>query len=134
MAGDGASVQDRLANSPDIIDEAVLSDLEGQMGREIVESLVDDFAASSSELLSEILRARGVNDREGWIRAAHSLKSSAANMGLAQAFKAARTIEECGERGDFVTAAEASDKLQALIDEALGALRSRYAGTDQAAK
>lgn len=133
-AADGVSVQDRLAASPAIIDEGVLGELEAQMGREIVESLVEDFSSNASELLAEIARSRAANDHVSWTRAAHSLKSSAANMGLAQTYKAARQIEEAGEAGDFVTAAAVSNKLQALIGESLAALKARYSGTDAAAK
>jgi hypothetical protein len=55
-------------------------------------------------------------------------------MGLARAYRAARRIEEAGEAGDRVTAGEISDRLQAVVEEALAALRERYAGTDAAAK
>jgi len=133
-AGDGMSVQDRLSACDATIDEGVLGELESQMGREIVASLVDDFAENARHLLDEIARARAGGDGASWTRAAHSFKSSAANMGLARCFDAAKTIEHAGETGDLVTAAAASDRLPALIDEGIAALRSRYADLASAAQ
>ncbi|MBI3503713.1 MAG: response regulator [Proteobacteria bacterium] len=127
------SVQDRLSASDAVIDDGVLGELEEQMGREIVASLVEDFAENARNLLAEIVRARAAGDGVAWTRAAHSLKSSAANMGLAQAFKAAKNIEYAGETGDFVTAGPVSDTLPGLVDEAVAALKARYADIAAAA-
>jgi signal transduction histidine kinase/CheY-like chemotaxis protein/HPt (histidine-containing phosphotransfer) domain-containing protein len=130
---EGLSVQDRLSASNAVIDDVVLGELESQMGREIVASLVEDFAENARHLLAEIASARATNDGVVWTRGAHSLKSSAANMGLARVFGAAKTIELSGEAGDFVTAGPVSDTLPALIDEAVAALKTRYADIAAAA-
>ncbi len=132
--GDEApSIQDRLSASDAVIDEGVLGELESQMGREIVASLVDDFAENAQHLIGEIARARAADDGVTWTRAAHSLKSSAANMGLARAFEAARKIEQAGETEDFVTAGPVSDTLPGLVEEAVAALKARYADIAAAA-
>jgi HPt (histidine-containing phosphotransfer) domain-containing protein len=130
---EGPSVQERLAVSGAVIDEGVLSELEGQMGREIVASLVGDFEENARHLLAEIARTRGTGEIKEWTRAAHSLKSAAANMGLALVFVAARDIEDAGEKGDVVTAAPACDSLPALVDAAVAALKARYADIEAAA-
>ncbi len=127
MVGEAPSIQDRLSASDAVIDDGVLGELEDQMGREIVASLVGDFAENAQNLLAEIARARIAGDGIAWTRAAHSLKSSAANMGLARTFEAARKIEHAGETGDFVTAAPVSDTLPGLVEEAVAALKTRYA-------
>jgi signal transduction histidine kinase/DNA-binding NarL/FixJ family response regulator len=133
-AGEPVSVQDRLSASDATIDEGVLGELESQMGREIVASLVDDFVDNARHLLDQIVRARAVGDAAAWTRAAHSFKSSAANMGLARCFDAARKIEHAGETGDLVTAAAASDTLPRLVDDGIAALRGRYADLASAAQ
>jgi signal transduction histidine kinase/DNA-binding NarL/FixJ family response regulator len=133
LTGETPSIQDRLSASDAVIDEGVLGELEEQMGREIVASLVTDFAENAQNLLTEIGRARSAGDGIAWTRAAHSLKSSAANMGLARTFEAARRIEHAGETGDFVTAAPVSDTLPGLVDEAVAALKRRYADISAAA-
>jgi response regulator RpfG family c-di-GMP phosphodiesterase len=126
-ADEAPSIQDRLSASDAVIDDGVIGELEEQMGREIVASLVGDFAENAQNLLAEIGRARIAGDGIAWTRAAHSLKSSAANMGLARTFEAARKIEHAGETGDFVTAAPVSDTLPGLVDEGVAALKKRYA-------
>jgi len=133
-AGDeSSSIQERLSASDAVIDEGVLGELESQMGREIVASLVGDFVENANHLIAEIARARASADGVAWTRAAHSLKSSAANMGLARAFEAARKIEHAGEAGDFVTAGPVSDTLPGLVEEAVAALKKRYADIAAAA-
>jgi TMAO reductase system sensor TorS len=123
----GPSVQERLDMSTAVLDESVIGDLEAQMGTEIVASLVGDYAQSARDLLAQLLAARNADADQDWIRAAHSLKSAAANMGLAQTFRAARDLEFAGEFGDFVTAGHICDKLSVHIEVGIAALEQRYA-------
>jgi HPt (histidine-containing phosphotransfer) domain-containing protein len=119
--------QERLAASDEIVHAGVLGQLEEQLGRETVALLVDDFAATSGQIQAEIVAARAAGDLETWTRAAHSLKSAAANMGLARVFKIARDIEAAGEAQDKSTMAAHSDKLPGPAAEGVAALRARYA-------
>jgi signal transduction histidine kinase/DNA-binding response OmpR family regulator len=123
----GPTVQERLAASSAILDESVIGDLESQMGVEIVASLVADYTQNARELTASIALARAAGNDVEWIRAAHSLKSSAANMGLAQTFCAARDLEFAGEFGDFVTAGHICDSLQTTVDAGIAELEKRYA-------
>ncbi len=123
----GPSVQERLDTSRAVLDESVIGDLETQMGAEIVASLVVDYALNARELLAQLLAARAAGADQDWIRAAHSLKSAAASMGLAQTFRAARDLEFAGEFGDFVTAGHICDRLGAHIEVGISALEQRYA-------
>jgi len=127
-ADTGSSVQTRLDFSRDILDESVIGDLEAQMGVEIVASLVDDYAQNARELAAAIAAARLANNDLDLVRAAHSLKSSAANMGLAPTFRAARDLEFACEFGDFVTAAHICDTLPVAVEAGIAALEKRYAG------
>ena len=121
------SAQERLGASDDVVHEGVLGELESQLGRETVALLLDDYAATSAQLQADIASARGAGDLAGWTRAAHSLKSAAANMGLARVFKLARDIEAAGDAQDKSTMAALSDRLPGPAAEGLTALRARYA-------
>jgi len=123
----GPSVQERLDTSRAVLDESVIGDLETQMGAEIVASLVVDYALNARELLVQLLAARAAGADQDWMRAAHSLASAAASMGLAQTFRAARDLEFAGEFGDFVTAGHICDRLGAHIEVGISALEQRYA-------
>ena len=127
LVAEGPSVQERLDLSAAVLEENVVGDLEAQMGVEIVAQLVCDYAQSARDLLAEIAAARAAGADQDWIRAAHSLKSSAASMGLAQTFRAARDLEIAGEFGDFVTAGHICDRLGALVEAGIAALERRYA-------
>ena len=129
----GTSVQTRLDFSRDVLDASVIGDLESQMGVEIVASLVGDYAQNARELAAAIVSSRARPNDIEWIRSAHSLKSSAANMGLAPTFRAARDLEFAGEFGDFVTAGHICDSLQATVEVGIAALEKRYAGPLSAA-
>jgi signal transduction histidine kinase/CheY-like chemotaxis protein/HPt (histidine-containing phosphotransfer) domain-containing protein len=126
-AAEPPTAQERLAASDDIVHEGVLGDLESQLGRDTVALLVDDYVATSDQILADIAAARASGDHAGWTRAAHSFKSAAANMGLARVFKLARDIEAAGDAQDKSTMAALSDRLSGLAAEAIKALRARYA-------
>lgn len=136
-AGAAASVeetpQERLAKCDAVLDERTLDELEAQLGREIVASLVDDYAATSDQLQADIAAARAAGDLAAWTRAVHSLKSAAANMGLARVFVLARDAEAAGEAQDESTLAVLSDRLTAPAAEGVAALRMRYTPTEDAA-
>ncbi|MCA3245456.1 MAG: response regulator [Azospirillum sp.] len=125
--------QERLAKCDAVLDERTLDELEAQLGREIVASLVDDYAATSDQLQADIAAARAAGDLAAWTRAVHSLKSAAANMGLARVFVLARDAEAAGEAQDASTLAVLSDRLTAPAAEGVAALRMRYTPTEDAA-
>ncbi len=121
------STQDILAASDAVLAPGVIAALESQIGAETVALLVDDFAASADDAIAQIGQARAAGDMVVWTRAAHSLKSAAANMGLARVFRLAQEIEAAGEAGDRSTMAASSDRLAEAAHEGIAALRARYA-------
>ncbi len=121
------STQDILAASDAVLDNGVIATLESQIGADTVALLVDDFAASADDAVAQIARARASGDMVAWTRAAHSLKSAAANMGLARVFRLAQTIEAAGDKGDRSTMEAPSDRLAEAAAEGVAALRARYA-------
>ncbi len=121
------STQDILAASDAVLDTGVIATLESQIGADTVALLVDDFAASADDAVAQIAQARASGDMVAWTRAAHSLKSAAANMGLARVFRLAQTIESAGDEGDRSTMEAPSDRLAEAAAEGVAALRARYA-------
>ncbi len=121
------STQDLLAASDAVLDANVIATLESQIGADTVAMLVDDFAASADEAVAQIARARASDDLVVWTRAAHSLKSAAANMGLARVFQLADAIEAAGAKRDRSTMEASSDRLADAAAEGMTALRARYA-------
>jgi signal transduction histidine kinase/DNA-binding NarL/FixJ family response regulator len=121
------STQDILAASDAVLDTGVIATLESQIGADTVALLVDDFVASADDAVAEIAQARASGDIVAWTRAAHSLKSAAANMGLARVFRLAQAIESAGDKGDRSTMEAPSDRLAEAAAEGVAALRARYA-------
>jgi signal transduction histidine kinase/AmiR/NasT family two-component response regulator len=126
-AAAAVSTQEILAASDAVLDVRVIATLESQIGAETVALLVDDFAASADEAVAQIAQARASGDMVVWTRAAHSLKSAAANMGLARVFRLAHAIEAAGDKGDRSTMEAPSDRLADAAAEGVAALRARYA-------
>ncbi|MBC8792615.1 MAG: hypothetical protein C6Y20_13520 [Tagaea sp. CACIAM 22H2] len=121
------STQEILAASDAVLDTGVIATLESQIGADTVALLVDDFAASADDAVAQIAQARASGDMVAWTRAAHSLKSAAANMGLARVFRLAQIIESAGDKGDRSTMEAPSDRLAEAAAEGVAALRARYA-------
>ncbi len=121
------STQGILAASDAVLDANVIATLESQIGADTVALLVDDFAASADEAVAQIAQARAAGDMVVWTRAAHSLKSAAANMGLARVFQLADAIEAAGDKGDRSTMEAPSDRLAEEAAAGVAALRARYA-------
>jgi signal transduction histidine kinase/CheY-like chemotaxis protein/HPt (histidine-containing phosphotransfer) domain-containing protein len=126
-AAEPPTAQERLSDCDDVVNESVLGELESQLGRETVALLLDDYVATSDQVLADIAAARAAGDLATWTRAAHSFKSASANMGLARVFKIARDIETAGEAQDKSTMAALSDRLPEPAAEGIAALRARYA-------
>lgn len=121
------STQSLLAASDAVLDASVIANLESQIGADTVALLVDDFAASADDAIAQIAQARASGDLVVWTRAAHSLKSAAANMGLARVFQLADAIEAAGEKGDRSTMEARSGNLPDAAAAGVAALRARYA-------
>ncbi|VXA91902.1 Hybrid sensor histidine kinase/response regulator [Luteimonas sp. 9C] len=86
-----AAVVDRSALPP-VIDHEVLDDLRTVLGDE-VDRLIDVFLDDTPRLLAALENAVDGPDYDGLREAAHSLKSSSANLGAMSLSAAARRIE-----------------------------------------
>ena len=75
-----------------VLDPSVLDDLESMLGEE-VDRLVDVFLEDSPRLIRALERAAAGPDYEALRDAAHSLKSSSANLGAMSLSAAAKRVE-----------------------------------------
>lgn len=68
---------------------------------EFFAELVDDFVTSTRAYLGELDSALAAGDAEAAYKAAHTMKSSAANMGAVAFSELCRSIEAAGRAGDI---------------------------------
>ena len=121
----GEDVGARLAEGDEALDERVLGTLEEQLGREMVQELVEEYRSSAVELARRIEAARSSGDLTELGDAAHTLKSASGSLGLKLLYRQAFTVEESSRLGRTEAAAEA-DGLAALVDDGLARLDARY--------
>lgn len=88
----------------------------------IVLRVFDLFETSTASLLSELERGLASGDLALVTRAAHTLKSSSANIGATALAARAKAIEHCGREHDLEGCRAASAGLQALCDATLAAV------------
>ena len=79
--------------APPVIDEEVLDELRSMLGDE-VQHLIDVFLEDTPKLLARLEVAASAGDLDGLRDAAHSLKSSSANLGAMLLSAAARRVEQ----------------------------------------
>ena len=89
---------------------------------DLLQELVEIYLAEAPALIRAIRVASAESDAEGLERAAHSLKGSSANMGALRLAGKARALEELGRAGSVDGASELAADLDALFEEASGAL------------
>ena len=102
-------------NDAPAIDEDALSVVRDIMENEFPE-LVDSYLAEASRLIADLERAAAASDPGGLQRAAHSLKSSSANIGAARLAATARQLEAKGRSGDLSGAGSLVDSAKPLFD------------------
>ncbi len=74
------------------VDPAVYRRLQETMGGEMP-ALVEEFLASTAQLLADLCRSDGSNDQSSYKRHAHSLKSTSAVMGASRLSALAADLE-----------------------------------------
>ncbi|MGE3772426.1 MAG: Hpt domain-containing protein [Gammaproteobacteria bacterium] len=88
----------------------------------IVLRVFDLFETSTASLLIELEQGLASGDLSLVTRAAHTLKSSSANIGATALAAQAKAIEHCGREGDLEGCKAAGAGLQALLDTTLAAV------------
>ena len=88
--------------------------------------LIDTFLADSPDRIAAVECAIGTNDATALERAAHALKSSAANMGALGLASLCKPMESLGRGGQVAGAAELARKARAefeLVRQAFARIR-----------
>jgi HPt (histidine-containing phosphotransfer) domain-containing protein len=92
-----------------VLDAAVLDELTAAVGTDAVRGIIEMFLGECSELVETIAAAATPRDA---LRAAHSLKSSAGQLGAAALAEAALAVEIAAESN----AAELPRRVAVLVD------------------
>ena len=116
--------------APNPIDFATLDQLREQTGDdtgELICELVDAFQVEGEGGLAALRAAVGQGDPEAMAKAAHRLKSSAANLGARTMADLCASIENAGDDGRMDGSAASVDALEAEYKSAAEGLRSYVA-------
>ncbi|MFG0316994.1 MAG: Hpt domain-containing protein [Planctomycetota bacterium JB042] len=123
-----ASVPSSEASCLDLQVVTALRELGGEDDPDLFDDLVETFAIDSPARLDSIEDAVRSSDPDALHRAAHGLKSSAANMGARDLAETCRRLENLGKDGTLDGAADlvplARDRYRDAL-EALERLRGR---------
>lgn len=90
-----------------VIDEKAFQELVASTGGDpgFLTELINSYFASSSELFAQMQKALAENNIDEFRRAAHSLKSTSANLGALRLSSLARELEQMGLVGQLDGAA-----------------------------
>ena len=102
---------------------AALRELDEPGDESLVDQLVNSFLASADAQLAQIGAALQAADAAAFGRAAHSLKSSAANLGADALAQSYRELEKCGREGRLEDAPDLIERTAREQQRALAALR-----------
>lgn len=105
----------------DVIDS--LRELGGEDDPELLAELVGLFLSDTPKRIDELLTAVASDDLQGMERAAHALKSSAANLGAMNFSELFRSIESAGRSEDMETARPLVARCQGEFQSVEAALR-----------
>ena len=113
--------------SPVVIDAKALDMLRGlqRPGRpDIVAKVVDSYLDSSPQLLRAIQEAVAQGNASALHHAAHSLKSSSANVGAIELTKLSKELEAMGRNSTLAPAAAVASRIEAELTDVWDALRA----------
>jgi PAS domain S-box-containing protein len=121
-----APLQKAPAPAADVVDRAVIDGLGASMGHDFAVELIDTFTADAGELVATLRRALAGRDRDGFRRAAHTLKSTGESLGAFGLAAQARELEVMGQAGRLHEVGDRVDRLADMherVTTALGAIR-----------
>jgi len=102
----------------------------GEAGVEFLLKLFGIYAAEADKCVAKLRRSFDEKDNVGFTQAAHTLKSSSANIGAANFSSLAKQIELASGQGRMAELAGQVARLEAeylLVKSALAAARVKYA-------
>lgn len=107
------------------LDELLEMETAGMPG--LTARLVRTFVQNSQRLISELQAAINAGDADGVRRAAHSIKSTSANVGGTPLAQVARTLEHAAQESTWQPAQADVDRIVAERQRLLQALSERFA-------
>ncbi len=123
-ASPAPSFSDQAGQEDPLIDRAVLSDLRESVEPARLPKLLALFAEETEARLARIAQAVAANDLDTLARMAHALKSSAGAFGAAALARAVSALEEEARAGRAAEAARLAERVFALAQPSLAALRA----------
>jgi CheY-like chemotaxis protein len=118
MAEAGGTANKLLTGTEPFAPE-MLDEMADSMGPDMALDLIDTFLSILPEVEPDLFPAKGAPDPHQVAELAHSLKSAAGSLGLAQVYRAAAAAETAGNEGDAEALEEILSTLRRDLDEGL---------------
>lgn len=115
------------SDPPPVLDRELivsLKEMGGAEDPELFHELVDLFLHETPRLMGDLERALAAGDIRGVEHAAHSLKSSSANLGAVELSSLFREIESAGRRSDLAAAVPLARRAPEAYQRVEGALKA----------
>ncbi len=104
------------AAPPNDVSLSRLKRLQAELGTQGMQQIIEIFCSSVPELLAQLNTAFARRDAESFRNTAHSLKGSAATIGLSQLQELAALLERSGQAGDWEQVPDALEGLKQQFD------------------
>lgn len=116
--------------TPEIIDQTAFAEMLENLGGDVdfLSELLEEFTASSPELIAAMQQAISSGDAPVLQRAAHTLKSGSASFGALDFAALCRELEFIGRSGDLAGAEEKARALEAAYPGVVAALQDLVQG------
>ena len=124
-SGDSQPANDSGNFQQATIDKSALqqiADLDPEQNGELLSGIIDSYIDNAKSLIRDLGEAITGDDVEGATRAAHSLKSSSANVGAMKLSSLCAEMEHSGRKQDMQSILASIDSVKAEFDIAIAAL------------
>ena len=107
-----------------LIDMNTIDELRDMMGDEFIGELVETYCEETPQLLEQLRQALQAEDAVTFRRAAHSIKSSSASLGVMGLADLARDLEALGKEEQIAGSEPALERLESLYQQVQLALKA----------
>jgi HPt (histidine-containing phosphotransfer) domain-containing protein len=114
---------DSKTRTSQVLDAQALERLHRLGGKQLVDRMIDLFSTHTGPTVAQALASFAAGDYEGVERAAHSLKSSAANLGAEELKYLAEEIEQAAPSASRPKLEPLMAQLQSALERALHRLQ-----------
>jgi HPt (histidine-containing phosphotransfer) domain-containing protein len=117
-----------MARQPELLDEAVIADLEETLDGDVLAELLDLYFAQTAGHVAALTSAIDHGESVAASQMAHTLKGGSGALGAAHVAGIAGAIEETARAGDMTGAGELLDRLASGLDATRTAFSGRMSG------